>query len=115
LELEIEPTTEVKYITCPICGMSRVLYKSGSTAERSSKKLRKPLGSKPGGRIRFDHMHLDKALLLQARDMAGGRGSGMQLAWGKTLKELKDDADYADLVSQIKIQCRRILAILGGE
>ena len=110
--LPVEPETKLEYITCPCCGMSRKLWKSGKYAKRRDDRgvlLRRPLGSKQPGRVRFDAMDLENALILQVRDAT----QALRVIEGKTLSELSKDANYADLVAQLQAQIEIIRRILS--
>ena len=112
--------TEILYVCCPMCGMSRVLEKKGSMAIARGKPIREIKG-----RIRFDHMDMDKAHIIQFRERRRGKeseprqgrggGSGFQLVGGLTLAELKDSAEYGDLREQMLDTAHGIIKILGGE
>jgi len=109
---------EIIYIVCPLCGMNRVLEKTGSSAIARGITIREVKG-----RIRFDHMDLDTALVVQVRErkagpeerkrMRRGGGSGFTLKGGLTLREMGRKRDYQDLVEQIKSTARSIIDILG--
>lgn len=114
MELPIEPRKLI-YIVCPMCGLNRILEKTGAMAKRISArggKLRKPLGSKEPGRIRFDTVNLESAIILQIRDPRGGRGGGLKVVDGLRLEELKDKEEYSDLLEQLRAQCESILEVL---
>jgi len=115
--IPVEPRREIEYITCPLCGMSRILEKTGRAAERLASRPRKPKAPRKvlpqsKGRIRFDAVDLGGALILQIRDPSGGRRDGVKVLRGKTLAELRDDPNYFDLVSQIRSQAENILNLL---
>jgi len=109
---------EVIYVTCPLCGLNRVLDKKGSSAIARGLTI-----SKVKGRIRFDQVDLDKAAIVQIRErktgpeprkrLRRGGGSGFAFKQGMTLKEMKDNPDYADLIRQLKSSCQNILKILS--
>lgn len=110
---------EIIYIACPLCGMSRVLEKKGSVAIARGEVI-----PEVKGRIRFDHMDLDKANIIQFRERRRGKeseprqgrggGPGFQLMGGLTLAELRDNAEYADLRDQMVESARKIISILEG-
>ena len=111
---------EILYVCCPMCGMSRVLEKKGSMAIARGKPIQEIKG-----RIRFDHMDMEKANIIQFRERRRGKegeprqgrggGSGFQLVGGLTLAEMKDNPEYEDLREQMLDTARRIIKILGGE
>lgn len=110
---------EVIFIACPLCGMSRVLNKTGSSAIARGISI-----TEIKGRIRFDHMKLDKAPIVQIREsmtgpetktrMRRGGGRGFVFREGITLEEMKDNPGYQDLVEQMKSTATEILRVLGG-
>lgn len=103
-------------IACPVCGMSRVLEKKGSVAIAKGK----PLNHGLKGRIHFDHMDLDNALIVQVRERRSGPenrkgrggGGGFAIVDGMTLKAMKANPEYEDLVTQLKSKLTQILGIL---
>ena len=109
---------EVIYISCPLCGMSRVLEKTGARAIAQGKVI-----DQVKGRIHFDHMDLENAFIVQVRERKPGKetskrakrggGTGFQLQGGLTLEQMKASPEYSDLVEQLKASARHILAILG--
>ena len=110
---------EILYICCPLCGMNRVLEKKGSSAMGRGMTI-KPTDIK--GRIRFDHMDLENANIVQVRErrpgpeekrrMQRGGGPGFTLVEGHTLSELRDKPEYADLKEQMLSTARKIIKIL---
>ena len=108
---------EVIYITCPLCGMNRVLEKTGASAIAKGYTI-----TDIKGRIRFDHMDLAKASIVQVRERAEGAepkrrmrrggGSGFVFKSGLTLEQVKDNPDYQDLIEQLKLTANKILKIL---
>lgn len=103
-------------IACPVCGMGRVLEKKGSVAIARGR----PLDHGLKGRIRFDHMDLDSALIVQVRERRSGPenrkgrggGGGFAIVDGMTLKAMKENPEYEDLVTQLKGKLHEILEIL---
>lgn len=108
-KIPVEPQTKLEYITCPLCGMNRKLDKTGNYARKHEARLWRPLGSKSPGRVRFDAMDLEHALILQVRDAT----EALRVVEGKTLAELAEDEGYAGLLAQMKAQIQKIQAILG--
>jgi len=110
---------EILYVACPMCGMSRVLEKKGSAAVGRGLTIKEIKG-----RIRFDHMELEKANVIQIRErrrgpedkprMRRGGGPGFQLVGGHTLAELRDNPEYQDLKEQMVETAREIIKILEG-
>ena len=110
---------KILYIACPLCGMSRVLEKTGSSAISRGLPV-----EEIKGRIRFDHMDLEKANILQIRErrrgkedkprMRRGGGPGFQMVGGLTLAELKDKPEYQDLKEQMLETARKVIKILEG-
>ena len=106
------------YITCPCCGLNRVLEKTGSSALARGITIREIKG-----RIRFDHIDLVNGIIVQFRErpegpeekrrLRRGGGPGFILRGGLTLSEMRDNADYADLVEQLRVTCRAILETLS--
>jgi hypothetical protein len=98
---------EIIYIACPLCGMSRVLEKKGSSAIARGLSI-----GEPKGRIRFDHMDLDSARIVQVRERKAGResvprmgrggGTGFTIKDGFTLEEMKAMPEYQDLIEQLR-------------
>lgn len=109
---------EVIYIVCPLCGMNRVLEKKGTGAIARGVTI-----TEIKGRIRFDHIDLATAPIVQIREraegpektkrMRRGGGSGFVFKEGFTLNEVKDNPEYQDLIEQVKLTARNILEILG--
>jgi hypothetical protein len=85
--------TPVTYVVCPLCGMNRVLEKHAK------------------GRVRWDAVDPEKALVLQVR-FGGGRDSGFYLDESKslTMKAMYSNPDYRQIVEAILSQERRIAA-----
>lgn len=110
---------EVIYISCPLCGMSRVLEKTGASAIARGRII-----DQVKGRIHFDHMDLDNAFIVQVRERKSGKepnkrvgrggGTGFQLQSGFTLEQMKDKPEYSDLVEQLKVSANHILSVLAG-
>ena len=110
---------KILYVSCPLCGMNRVLEKKGSVAIARGLPI-----EEIKGRIRFDHMDLEKANILQIRErrrgkedkprMQRGGGPGFILVGGDTLAELRDKPEYADLKDQMVGTAREIIKILEG-
>ena len=108
---------KILYVSCPLCGMNRVLEKKGSVAIGRGLPI-----EEIKGRIRFDHMDLEKANILQIRErrrgkedkprMRRGGGPGFQLVGGLTLAELKDNPEYQDLREQMLKTAHSIIKIL---
>ncbi|MBA7469150.1 hypothetical protein ES707_04416 [subsurface metagenome] len=108
---------EVIFIACPWCGMNRVLEKTGAGAIARGLTI-----TDIKGRIRFDHMDLGKAIIVQIRERAPGPetrkrlrrggGTGFPLVGGLTLQEMKDSPDYTDLIEQMKATATEVLSIL---
>jgi len=111
---------EILFVCCPMCGMSRVLEKKGSVAIARGDPIQEIKG-----RIRFDHMEMEKANIIQFRERRRGKeseprqgrggGSGFQLVGGLTLAELRDSPEYEDLREQMLDTAHKIIKILGGE
>ena len=129
---------KVMMVVCPLCGLSRVLEKTGS--RMLMEKGQAP--AKVKGRVRFDLVDPKIAPFIDEREATGGAGGGRHLAAltkfegkgaasqelqklreeGKaggfrrtafiTLEEAKNDPNYADLVEQIKAQIQEILDLL---
>lgn len=109
---------EIIYIACPLCGMNRVLEKKGTGAIARGLTIREIKG-----RVRFDHIDLAAAPIVQVREreegpepkrrLRRGGGSGFVFKEGLTLNEIKDNAEYQDLINQIKSTAGRILEILS--
>lgn len=91
-------------VTCPLCGMNRVLEKKGSRAIIEHKPLTKGIK----GRIRFDHIDLEKAFIVQFKERRE-KGRGFPTVGGLTLEEMKQNPEYQDLIEQMKFQLQRIL------
>lgn len=86
--------TPVEYMTCPLCGLNRVLDKHAK------------------GRVRWDMVDPETALILQVR-VGGGWGSGFYLDEEKSLtfNQLGSRPEYRALVIAIRDQAARILRI----
>lgn len=80
------------YVTCPLCGLNRVLDKHEK------------------GRIRFGNFDLKSSFFIQNR-VGGGYGSGFWLNAANSLRisEIVNDTSFRDLLVQIKKQCTNIL------
>jgi len=108
---------ELIYITCPLCGMNRVLEKTGSSAIARGLTI-----TDIKGRIRFDHMELSNASIVQVREsqpgpepkrrMRRGGGTGFVFKEGLTLEEMKANPKYSDLIEQMKATTTEILRML---
>jgi len=109
---------EVVYITCPLCGMNRVLEKKGSSAMARGLPI-----TDVKGRIRFDIVDLEKGHIVQVREreagpepkkrLKRGGGPGFVFRRGFTLEQIKNNPDYADLIDQIIQTCQAIIQILA--
>lgn len=111
-DLPCEPESEIGFVSCPLCGMNRILEKTGATAKKRAaqgKHIRKLL-DRPKGRIKFNHMDLDKAQIFQCRVPA----DAFFVVEGKTLAEMTKDERFDDLISQMREQIREIFQIIGG-
>lgn len=107
---------EIIMISCPLCGMARVLEKKGSRAIARGLTVREIKG-----RIRFDHMDLNSAPIVQVRERKEGKetvkrlrrggGTGFVLIGGLTLQEMKRKPEYADLVKQIRETALELIKI----
>jgi len=110
---------KILYVACPLCGMNRVLEKKGSMAISRGLPI-----EEIKGRIRFDHMDLEKANIIQVRERRPGPedkprtrrggGPGFILVGGHTLAALRDKPEYADLKDQMVGTAREIIKILEG-
>jgi len=108
---------KVIYIVCPLCGMNRVLEKTGAGAIARGLTI-----TEIKGRIHFDHMELSGASIVQVREsqegpepkrrMRRGGGTGFVFKEGLTLEEMRDSGEYDDLVEQILSQITSIQTIL---
>lgn len=110
-DLPCEPESEIGFVSCPLCGMNRILEKTGATAKKRAaqgKHVRKLL-DRPKGRIKFDHMNLDNAQIFQCRAPA----DAFFVVEGKTLAEMTKDERFDDLISQMRQQTREILQIIS--
>lgn len=89
-------------LACPLCGWIRTI--PFGIDQRTGKPRE----------VRFDKVDVENAPMWRREVLSGaGRGSKdakIELTDSKTLAELP-----AEIKSQIKTQCRRILEILGGE
>lgn len=109
---------EIIYITCPLCGMNRVLEKKGTSAM-----IRGLTITSIKGRIHFDHLDLATASIVQIRERERGKeekkrlkrggGPGFIFKRGITLLDMKDEPAYNDLIKQIKSTANNILQILS--
>lgn len=97
---------EAPFVACPVCGLSRKLEKSGNWA-----RLRHRLDeTKPmKGRVHFGNFDLNSGFLIQIRDSSGSRGHGFPLIGGYTIEELKEKAEFDDLLAELKNACIAIL------
>lgn len=110
-ELPCEPESELGFISCPLCGMNRILEKTGATAKKrlaKGKHIRKLL-DRPKGRIKFDHMNLENAQIFQCRAPA----DAFFVVEGKTLAEMARDDRFNDLIQQMRAQTHQIITIIG--
>jgi len=80
-----------EYFVCPLCARNR------------------PLKSKTKGRIKWDYVDLNTAPILQVRDDTGGRGSGFPLIASKTLAEILEDPQYAEILEGLRAQLLRLV------
>jgi len=110
---------DVTYIACPLCGMNRVLEKTGASAIARGYTIKDIKG-----RIHFDHMDLANASIVQVRvrgegpekkrRLSRGGGSGFVFKEGLTLEQMKTNPDYQDLIEQMKATAKEIIERLGG-
>jgi len=108
---------EIIYIACPLCGMNRVLEKTGASATARGFTIHDIKG-----RIRFDHMELSTAPIVQTRErkegpeakrrMRRGGGTGFPLIGGLTLEEMRNSPKYTDLIEQMRATATDVLRIL---
>lgn len=89
-----EGYSRIEQMSCPVCGWSKVI-------------------DTKAGRIRYDKVDLENGEVLQVR-YAGGRGSGFfkDQSQSKSLTQIKSDPQYADLIDQIRNQCKAILKVI---
>lgn len=82
----------VRYVVCPLCGLNRVLDKNTK------------------GRIRWDTVNPETALILQTR-CGGGRNSGFYLddTNSLTIEEMITSPEYDEIIDAIQQQAERIL------
>ena len=126
--------TEVVFVACPLCCMSRPLVKKGSKAIEQHKLDPATPEQERKGRIRFDAFDLENSYLIQFREAGGsyplpeeeatarlvarqrgdkrakvGRGKspgkGFPVVGGLRLSEVLAMPEYSDLVSQIQQFC----------
>lgn len=88
--------TEVFYVNCPLCGMSKSKNKYDN------------------GSLRFDSIDLTKMHVIVLRK-GGGKFIGFHKVPEQSLllEEIKDDEEYKEIVKQMKVQCYKILEELG--
>lgn len=109
------------FIACPLCGMSRKLERTGRYADEVGRT------TKDIGRIRFA-MDLEQAFIVDIRETPGGKvadtgakgrgkapATGFPRVDGKTLEDMAQDEEYADVVEAIRSGAQNILAILDTE
>jgi len=106
---------KIIFIVCPLCYLGRPLEKNLARATKEGIPPEKIYTLK--GRISFGQGDPETAPFVDIRDSGKGRGYGWPRVEEecKTLAEIKDDPDYADLVSKIRLQCKKILEIIGEE
>jgi len=104
----IEHIVEALFLSCPVCGMSRKLDKSGRWAKLRNKEI-----DIVKGRAHFGAFDLDDSYLLQVRDCSGSRGHGFPVIGGYTLEQAKNMPEYAELIAELKAACQNILARLA--
>lgn len=102
---------EALFVSCPMCGMSRKLDKTGNYA-----KLRHRLdrSKPPKGISHFGRFRLDDAYLIQVRDCSGSRGSGFPTIDGYTIARLKEIPEFEPLLTELKEVAQAILNKLSG-
>ena len=85
--------TSIEYVVCPLCGLNRVLDKHSK------------------GRVRWDRVDPEQALILQVR-YGGGWSSGFHLEEERsmTLDMMASDPRYRGIVKAIRDQAARLLA-----
>lgn len=107
--------THTIFVKCPLCGWHRKLDRTGMRAFLRPKKGMSPVT--PGqykGRITFGLDDLEDVLIVNVREVEGSPegsrgGGGFFVSGGLTLREMKKESAYEDLVGQIRDACRRIL------
>ncbi len=92
------------FLSCPVCGMSRIFNKSGRWAKLRNKEI-----DIVKGRVHYGNFDLDDSFLIQRRDCSGSRGHGFPVIGGYTLEQLKDMPEYQQLVAELKQTCEAIL------
>ena len=98
------------FIACPLCSMSRKLEKTGGWA-RVRHRLDTTKAAK--GRSHFGTFNLGDSFVIQVRDCSGSRGHGFPIVDGYTLEQLKAMPEFADVVSELRDACTRVLAALA--
>ena len=130
--------TEVIFVTCPLCCMSRPLVKKGSKAIEQHKLDPATPEQERKGRVRFDAFDLENSYLIQYREGGGsypisegeatarlvarqrgdkkskvGRGKspgkGFPVVGGLTLSQVRAMPEYQDLIIQIRDFCQKIV------
>jgi len=108
-EPRIDHIVEGLFLSCPMCGFSRKLDKSGREARRHNKEI-----DTVKGRVHFGNFDLDDSFLIQIRDCSGSRGHGFPVTGGYTLEQLKDMPEYGEVVAELKRTCEAILDKLSS-
>lgn len=95
-EIALKEGKPFVYVTCPLCGLNRILHKHEK------------------GRIRFGNFDLKKGYFIQVRYVRGGRGSGFWLnpEESLTLKDAIPLQEYRDLLLQIKKRSQELVRVL---
>jgi hypothetical protein len=106
-EPRIEHRIEALFLSCPVCGFSRKLDKSGRWAKLRNKEI-----DTVKGRVHFGNFDLDDSYLIQIRNVSGGRGAGFPTVGGYRLDQVKNMPEYADLIRELKEACQAILTKL---
>jgi len=130
--------TEVIFVACPLCCMSRPLVKTGSAAVKRHKLDPATPEQERKGRIRFDAFDLENSYLIQYREGGGsypiseeeatarliarqrgdkkakaGRGKspgkGFPVVGGLRLSEVLAMPEYSDLIIQLREFCQKIV------
>jgi hypothetical protein len=109
---------EIIYVVCPMCGLNRPLEKKGTNAIARGLPIKEIKG-----RIRFDQIDLESGYILQIRERPSGPeriqrfrrggGPGFPFLRGETLRDMKSNPIYKDLIDQIKETAENILSILS--